>query len=433
MNQFTATNQNSESPCNPKLALFDGAPVRMKPWPSYEKGHVFINDEDEKAAIRALESQRYFRYDDRDFAETECGKLEQRIQQYFGVKHALACSSGTAALALSILAAGVPRGGLIACPGFTFAATPSSILLAGCEPYLVENDDNLNFDLDDLRRRWTDNIKAIVVVHMRGFASDMEAICEFANQKGVPIIEDAVPAMGAELNGRKLGTFGIAGAYSTQSDKSINTGEGGFIVTDDTDLFLRSVVLSGAYENRAYRHVGDDPVADRVCDLSLPIMSMRMDEIRAALACAQFDRLHVRLGAFRRNYDYVAGLLDGVSGIRLRQPAAQGALLGDSLNFMVDGCDAGLFAKALRLEGIDARNLGTAVEKNVRVFWNWRFMFKDRVPSEIQSELPRTTARLKQTIDIPLASTLEIQDCDDLVMAVRKVAGGLINEPPEQS
>src|SRR5581483_161550 len=212
-----------------RLAILGGSPVRRAPWPTYDKGAVFVHAEDEEAALRAIRSHLYFRYDCRPHAQTECGGLEEELCRYFGARHTLVTSSGTTALALMMMAAGIAPGSLVACPGFTFAATPSSIILAGCKPFLVDVDENLHLDLADLRRRWTPDIKAIMAVHMRGFAADMEALTAFAAEMGVPVFEDAVPALGAELNGRKLGTFGLAGAFSTQSDKSLNSGEGGFL------------------------------------------------------------------------------------------------------------------------------------------------------------------------------------------------------------
>lgn len=186
------------------LAINGGSPVRLAPWPTYDKGAVFIDSADEQAALRAIRSHLYFRYDYRSYAETECGKFERELCRCFGSKHALATSSGTTAPALAIMAADVPPGSLIACQGFTFAATPSAILLAGCRPFLVEVDEDLHMDVADLARRWTPEIKAIVVVHMRGFAADMAALTSFADRMNVPVIEDAVPALGAEFGGRKL-------------------------------------------------------------------------------------------------------------------------------------------------------------------------------------------------------------------------------------
>jgi dTDP-4-amino-4,6-dideoxygalactose transaminase len=407
-----------------RLAIFGGSPVRRVPWPTYDKGAVFVHAEDEEAALRAIRSHLYFRYDRRPLDETECGRLEAELCRYFGSKHALATSSGTTALALAIMAAGIPPGSLIALPGFSFVATPSAVILAGCKPFIVEVDENLNLDLADLRRRWTSDIKAILVVHMRGFAADMEALASFAREMGVPVFEDAVPALGAELNGRKLGTFGLAGAFSTQSDKSLNSGEGGFLITDDSALFARAAVLSGAYEGRLRRHFPDaePPIAT---DLDLPLFSFRMDEIRAALLRAELTGLPVRLENFRANYEYVSAALQSVGEIAIRLPVAPGAYLGEALIFRVLCGDAEWFARALCREGIDARNFGSSHDNNVRAFWNWRFMFGGMDAADIKALLPNTSRYLEQAVDIPLSSTLCEQDCDHLVQATRKVAAAI--------
>jgi dTDP-4-amino-4,6-dideoxygalactose transaminase len=412
------------------LAIDGGTPVRCAPWPTYDKGDVFVGSADEQAALRAIRSHLYFRYDCRPYEETECGKLELGLSRYFGSRHALATSSGTTALALAIMAAGVPAGSLIACQGFTFAATPSAILLAGCRPFLVEVDEDLHLDVADLARRWTPEIKAILVVHMRGFAADMAALTRFAAERDVPLIEDAVPALGAELDGRKLGTFGAAGALSTQSDKSLNSGEGGLLLTDDSELLARAIVLSGAYEGRAGRHFpgGTVPLDS---DLSLPLFSFRMDEIRAALLSAELTRLPQRLAAFWHNYEHVAAVLGDVPEIVIRRPVAPGAYLGDAFVFRVPDGDAQWFARALSCEGIDARNLGSDTDGNVRAFWNWRFLFGAQPVAAIQEMLPSTVRYLRQAVDVPLSSCLSPQDCDHLVAAVRKVAGGLRHAPRE--
>lgn len=403
-------------------AILGGIPVRQAPWPTYDKGAVCVHAEDVEAALRAIRSQRYFRYDDRPYADTECGRLEQDLCGYFGSTHALVTSSGTTALALALMAAGVPRGSAVVCPGFTFAATPSAILLAGCVPFLAEVDQDLHLDLAALGRQWTEDIKAIVVVHMRGFASDMAALIRFAADRGVPVIEDAVPALGAELDGRKLGTFGVAGAFSTQSDKSLNCGEGGFLVTDDSVLFAKAVVLSGAYEGRMAGHFPGG-CAPLTTDLDLPLLSFRMDEIRAALVRAELSRLDDRLACFQANYDYVAAGLRDIPGIAVRLPVAPGAYLGEALVFRVLGGDADWFARALCCEGIEARNLGSPRDRNVRAFWNWRFLYADDASAaEIKSRLPDTARYLEQAVDVPLSSTLDAADCDQLITAVRKVA-----------
>ena len=421
---MSARREPSAERDDPRLAIYGGKPVRESPWPTYDRGAVFVHREDELAALRAIRSHLYFRYDCRAYSQTECGGFEEELRSYFGTSHALAVSSGTAALGLAIMAAGIPPGSPIACPGFTFVATPSAILLAGCRPFLVEVDENLHLDLADLRRRWTSEIKAIMPVHMRGFAADMEAVTSFAREMGVPVFEDVVPALGAELKGRKLGTFGLAAGFSTQSDKSLNSGEGGFLITDDSRLFARAVVLSGAYEGRFRRHFPDGQ-APLATDLDLPVLSFRMDEIRAALLRAEMKRLPIRVERFRRNYEHVARALADLPQIAIRQPVAPGAHLGEAFVFRVPVGDASWFARALRSEGIDARNIGSAEDGNVRAYWNWRFLFKSDDVASIKAQLPNTTRYLEQAVDVPLSSTLSPMECDQVVRAVRKVAAAL--------
>lgn len=405
-----------------RLAIAGGRPVRARPWPTYDKGDVFVHEDDELAVHAALRSRLYFRYDRRPIGETESGQFESALREWFDVPHALAVSSGTAAIALALMGLGLPPGAEVACPGFAFPATPSAILMAGLRPVLVEVDDDLNFDVDDLRRRAGPKLGAVIVVHMRGMASDVEAVLRTAGELGVPVVEDAVPALGVRLGGRQVGTFGAAGAFSTQSDKSINTGEGGFLLTGDAELYTRAVILSGAYEGRHRLHEG---IVDGVSHLDLPLYNFRMDELRAAFARAQLERLPQRLEHQRHNYESIVDGLRDVPGIVIRQPGCPGAWLGECLVFRVPGGAAPWFARALRREGIEARNFGDAGETNVRCFWNWRFLFETHDVDRIKAELPRTAALLEEAIDVPLAPTLRQGDCEDLVAAVGKVAAGL--------
>lgn len=409
-----------------RLAVDGGVPVRTAPWPTYDKGDVFISPEDEQAAIEALRSRLYFRYDHRPYEQTYTGRLELRLREHFGVRHALACASGTTAIALSLCALDLPASSPVACPAFTFSATPSAILLAGHRPLLVECDADLHLDLDDLRRALDEGARAVVVVHMRGHAGDMPTICDLAEEYDVPIVEDAVPALGARIDGRPVGTFGRFGAFSTQSDKSLNTGEGGFLITDDAEAYARAVVYSGAYESRMARHFDGAPPRT-VDDLAYPIFGVRMDEIRAALAGSLLDRLHARLSLHHRNHDYVTERLAGMDRIALRRAVAPGAYLGEALVFRLVGADpaqCAWFARALTAEGVDARALGDPGDTNVRTFWNWRFLLGDDAQAA-RAALPRTARYVGEAIDIPLSANLTLEDCDDLITAVRKVLAAL--------
>jgi dTDP-4-amino-4,6-dideoxygalactose transaminase len=409
------------------LALDGGSPVRTRSWPTYDKGDVVVDEDDVAAVTRAVRSRLLFRYDRRPFAETEVGRFEAALAKRFGVRHALAVSSGTAAIAVSLMAAGVQPGSHVAVPGFGFPATASAIRLAGGVPVLIEVDEDLHFDVADLERKITPQMKAVVVVHMRGFVSDVDAIVEVADRHGLVVVEDAVPALGAGLRGRPAGTLGRAGAFSTQSDKSLNTGEGGFLLTDDTELFGRALVLSGAFEGRYKRHF-EGGVAPAVPELSLPLYNFRMDEVRGALAASQLEKLDTRVDVLRANYHEIAAGIAGLPEIHLRRPVSSDAFLGEALVFRLPGASREVstwFAKALRAEGIEARAFASTEDLNVRCYWTWRFLFPGMSEEQIRQVLPRTTALLDETIDVPLAQTLSAEDIADVIEAITKVCRAL--------
>jgi len=390
----------------------------VDPWPVYEKGDTFLTSADEAAAIRAVLGRRYYRYDARPLDETWTGRLEERLSRLLGARHVLACTSGTTAIALSLLALNLPKGSPVACPGFTFAATPSAILLAGHRPVLVECDDDLHLDVADLRRVLAAGAAAVVVVHMRGMASDMPAVCAAADEFGVPVVEDAVPLLGVALGGRPLGTHGRLGAFSTQADKPVNTGEGGFLVTDDPDAYARAVIHCGAYEGRLSRHFPAG--APAVDERSLPVYGWRMDEIRAALAFSSLDRLPERIALQRAHYDLIAGALEGLEEIAVRRPVAPEACSGQQLLFRVVGADAertAVFTEHLRRRGVPARAYaGEGPGYNARAYWNWRFL---DLPEDA---LPRTRRRLTELVEVPLSPNLTPAHRERLIGAVTEAA-----------
>lgn len=224
-----------------KLAIDGGEPVRQKSWPTYDKGHVVLDEEDVQCLIEVMQSKRLFRYDNRCLNDTQVGQFENELKQYFHVDYALAVSSGTAALSLPLMALQLPDNALVGCPAYSFTATPSAIIQPKLKPLLIEVDANLHMDLADLEKKLP-QLSALVVVHMRGFPAPLPEIKRMADSYGVPIIEDAVPSLGCKLKDKFLGTYGLAGAFSTQSDKSLNTGEGGFILTNDKALYLHCVI-----------------------------------------------------------------------------------------------------------------------------------------------------------------------------------------------
>ena len=204
------------------------------------------------AAARAeidkmLETGDLFRYTAPENAPVTL--LEREFAQMMGSKYALAVSSCSAALFLSLKALDLPRDARVLIPAFTFAAVPSSVIHADCIPVLCEVGDNYRIDINDFELKLDDSISAVIISHMRGHTSDMDEIMALCHARGVPVIEDAAHSLGTTWNGRNIGTIGRVGCFSFQSYKLVNAGEGGIMITDDPDLIARAVIMSGAPMN----------------------------------------------------------------------------------------------------------------------------------------------------------------------------------------
>ncbi len=396
------------------LAINGGTPVRKKKWPSYEDGFKTPMYE---SLSKVIESGRFFRYDDRPIEETFTGKFENAIRELFNVKYALAVSSGTAALSLALMALDLPDDSYVACPAFGFPATVSAVILAKKKPLLFAVDNNLNFDLEDLKNRWDDRIKCIIVVHMRGVASSVSKIVDFAKSKGVEVIEDAIPSLGLSIEKKYLGTYGKIGCFSTQSDKTINTGEGGFIVTDDRCVYEKMVLLSGAYEGRYNKHIPNFEFVS--CEYNYPLYNFRMDEIRASIAFEQIGVIKEKVQTIKDNYNYVISKIEKLEGLRIRKSDIIEGVLGDSLVFFVQKSLANKVVEALNSEGISTRCFGDRNYPNVRSFSQWKFL--DEVKHELPKYLEGTINYFETSVDISLSVKLEKKDLDDLIKAINKV------------
>jgi perosamine synthetase len=217
--------------------------------------------------------------------------FEQVVAEYVGTKHAVAVSNCTAALLLALMAIDVGPGDRVAVTTYSWPATANVIALCGAEPVFVEIEAG-TFNMDPIALEETmqrSKVKAILPVHTFGGIADMSRILAVAAQYGLPVIEDAACALGAELNGRRAGTWGLMGCFSFHPRKAITTGEGGIVTTDDAPLVRRLRML---------RNHGQDPEAPSP-DFILPGHNMRMTEFQAALGGTQMKKVE-RIIASRR-------------------------------------------------------------------------------------------------------------------------------------
>jgi dTDP-4-amino-4,6-dideoxygalactose transaminase len=378
---------------------------------------------------RLLNSGDLFRYTAP--ADAPVALLEREFADLMGVKYALAVSSCSAALFLSLEALGLKQGARVIIPAFTFAAVPSSIVHARMQPVLVEVGENYRIDLDDFTAKIDQDIDAVLISHMRGHTSDMDAIKALCDARNIPVIEDAAHSLGTLWHGEKIGTIGKVGCFSFQSYKMINAGEGGILISNDPDLVARAVIMSGAYEHNWKKHKGpngqnDPELAEAFArwQNQLPLYNMRLQNLSAAVIRPQLPELARRVRDGLANHDYVAGELNKSPWLNVPPALAPETRAPDSIQFnLVDFArdeDAVAFQDAAAARGVKVQVFGLSTD-NARAFWNWQF-----IPGE-KPDLPKTRAMLTRACDVRLPARLTRSELDfiinALVMAAEDVMG----------
>ncbi|WP_224814001.1 DegT/DnrJ/EryC1/StrS aminotransferase family protein [Hasllibacter sp. MH4015] len=375
---------------------------------------------------RLLMSGDLFRYTAPENAPVAL--LEREFADLLGTTYALAVSSCSAALFLSLEALGLPKGARVMIPAFTFAAVPSSIVHAGMQPVLCEVGENYRIDTDDFRAKLP-GVDAVIISHMRGHTSDMDVIMELCDAAGVPVIEDAAHSLGTTWNGRNIGTIGRVGCFSFQSYKLVNAGEGGILVTDDADLVARAIIMSGAYEHTWKKHSDDGDLHAAVArwQNKLPLYNLRMQNLSAAVIRPQLPEVARRVRDGRANHDYVAAALNGSAWLNVPDPLGPEDRAPDSIQFNLEGfesdAEARAFADAAAARGVKVQVFGLSTD-NARAFWNWQF-----IPGDLP-DLPRTRAMLMRACDVRLPARLTQPDLDyiidALLAAAEDVKGGTL-------
>lgn len=371
---------------------------------------------------RLLQSGDLFRYTAPQDAPVAL--LEREFADMMGVKYALAVASCSAALFISLKALGLPRDTKVLIPAFTFAAVPSSVVHADCVPVLVDVDANYRVNLDDFAKKLTDDVGAVIISHMRGQTSDMDAIMAMCDAKNIPVVEDAAHSLGTQWHDKKIGTIGKIGAFSFQSYKMLNAGEGGILITNDADIIARAVIMSGAYEHNWKKHKG--PHGANTTELEeafgrwqnkLPLYNTRLSNLSAAVIRPQLGELERRVTDGLRNHDYVAAKLNQSPWIDVPAPLAPETRAPDSIQFnLVDMSDeeTRAFMEAAKERGVSVQVFGMHTD-NARAYWNWEFIGD-------QGPLPGTKAMLMRACDTRLPVRLKQPELDFIADALVKAA-----------
>jgi perosamine synthetase len=359
---------------------------------------------------RLLASGDLFRYT----APTDApvALLETEFANLLGSRYALAVSSCSAALFLSLKALDLPRGARVLIPAFTFAAVPSAVVHADCTPVLVEVGPNYRVDMVDVAAKLP-GAHAVMISHMRGHTSDMDAIMALADAAGIPVIEDAAHSLGTTWGTRKIGTIGKVGCFSFQSYKLVNAGEGGIMVTDDPELAARAIIMSGAYEQNWKKHPG---LQNSFCHWQnkLPLYNLRMQNLSAAVIRPQLPLVADRVAKGRANHDHVAARLNQTKTLHVPPALPSESRAPDSIQFNLTGdwtdAQARDFQSAAKARGVSVQVFGLS-DGNARAFWNWEFLGPP-------PDLPQTRAMLMRACDVRLPARLTRAELDYIADAL---------------
>src|ERR1035441_6569687 len=342
-------------------------------------------------------------------------RFEQEFAVYTGARHAMAVNSCTAALHASLAAVGVGPGDEVIVPTLTFCATANVVVHLGATPVIVDVDPDFQISVQAVCRAITPRTKAIVPVHYAGQACSLQDILELAGSHGIPVIEDAAHAAGAEYAGSRIGTHGRAVCFSFYAIKNMTTGEGGMITTNDDDLAarLRLLSLHGMSRDAWKRYTEAGSWYYEVVE---PGYKYNMTDIQAALGIHQLRRLD---GFIRRRQEIAAMYDEAFSDTpEILLPAR---LPGRNHTFHL--YPIRLAAGRLQLnrseliEELRARNIGASVHfipLHRHPFYRQRYGYRPEqfpVAEEIYRGLP----------SLPLYPKMTGQDAHDVVAAVREI------------
>ena len=376
----------------------------------------------EEGIARALKIMRTGRIHRYNLAGDEMGDvaaLEQDYARWQGQDYCLATTSGGTAIQLALRAAGVEPGDKVLANAYTLAPVPGAIYNVGGKAVLVEIDHDYHIDLDDLEAKAASSgARFLLLSHMRGHIADMDAVMKIANHHNITVIEDCAHTMGARWRGIRSGNFGHVAAFSTQTYKHMNSGEGGLLTTNDPQIAAKAIIMSGSY--MLYERHGARPEAEVFESIrtKMPNFSCRLDHLRAALIRSQMAVLDDNIERWNSLYQRLDHNLRHIEGVSLPQRVQDEFYVGSSIQFRVDKLESAEipdFLQKCGARGVDLKWFGAdrPVAFTSR-YDSWEYL-------GAQAELPATKLALDKTIDMRVPLTFDLDDCDVITQIIDSV------------
>ena len=361
-------------------------------------------------AVEVMKSGRLHRYNLAEGDANEASQLEREYAEWQGVDYCVACTSGGYAIQLALRACGVEPGERVLANAYTLAPVPGAIHNVGGVPVLVDIDSNYHIDMKDLEAKAKQTgARFLLLSHMRGHIADMDRLTEICDRLDICLIEDCAHTMGASWRNRKSGNFGRAAAFSTQTYKHMNSGEGGFLTTNDPVVAARAVVSSGSY--MLYGRHGAIPAEEVFRDVRLhaPNYSGRMDHLRAVLLRAQLPALEDSVARWNVLYDRLAARLAAMEGVVIPARRQEEFYVGSSIQFRAEALtreQVPQLMAACAARGVELKWFGDDEPKAFTSRYDsWKYI--DDLP-----HLPGTLAVLEKTLDMRVPLTFDVDDCE---------------------
>ncbi len=371
-----------------------------------------------EAALAVLRHGRLHRYNTAEGEISETALLEQEFAACVGAKYCLAVASGGYAMGTALRALGVKPGDKVLSNAFTLAPVPGAIASVGAEPVFVGVTESLTIDLEDLQTK-IGQADVLLLSHMRGHICDMDRLMTICDGAGVKVIEDCAHTMGAAWKEVPSGRFGAVGCYSCQTYKHVNSGEGGFLVTDDPEIAARAVMMSGSYMLYE-RHLAAPPKeAFETIRYETPNISGRMDNLRAAILRPQIADLEPQCRRWNERYYTLEKGLRDTPGLQVIERPAQEKIVGSSIQFLLRNWPADAVRDVVArcaARGVELKWFGAPepVAFTSR-YDSWRYAKP--------AAMPATDLILAGVVDMRVPLTFSLEDCALIAEIIRAEVG----------
>lgn len=371
--------------------------------------------EGQEAALEIMKTGRLYRYNVAKAEEAAVSQCEKELADYTGHKYCVALNSCGSALMLLLKTTGLPQGGKVLSNAFTFGAVPSAIEHAGGKAVYVESTMDMIIDLEDMDKKLQANpdCKHVLISHMRGKLADMAGIKKICDKYDAILLEDCAHSLGVMYDGKHSGHMGIACAVSSQSYKMINSGEGGFLLTDDPDIAAQTAVYAGAYEALSGKHMTVPPKEDfKDYPTTIPNYSLRMSNLAASVIRPQIKTLDERIEKYNARYNTLCEKIEARVGAHCTIPVLTPEvtrMVHDSFQFNLDDKFTPEMIEEFLVEcgehGLPVELFGH--KTNARNFVNWGFLPAD-------APLPKTAKMLSRACDVRMPLMWDDEDFDDM-------------------